>query len=203
MYIPNIVKQLKNKNKLPLLPKLTKQISEELLEDGTIDNYGYDVIDSYTDEQLKELNTEISSSIVYSSNNDISESKIKNAINIYLRIIGKEKIPDFMINILKKAVSDFNNYYSSGKLYWNSMIIELIGRGYKILSNNDKTTYLTKIKTLIGNSTYCKLGLAAVGTMWENLNIDEKTLLKALSYLQVKYLYFKKSSFHIYTLRKN
>ena len=44
-------------------------------------------MDQFNEEQLKELNTEISSSIVYSTS--ISDSKVKNAINIYLRIIEK------------------------------------------------------------------------------------------------------------------
>lgn len=173
-YIPDIVKELKEKNKLQLLPILTKQISEEILDDDTISNYGYEIIDSYSEEQLKELNTEISSSIVYSSSN-ISDSKIKNAVNIYLRIIEKEEIPPFMEKILNKAVSDFNSYYSAGKTYWNSMIIELIGKGYRILSNSDKTTYLTRIRNLIGNSTYCNLGISATRIVWENLDIDEKS----------------------------
>ncbi len=175
VYISSIIKELKKENKLHLLHKLTKQISEELLEDNTIDNYGYDIIDSYSDEQLKELNTEISSSIVYSSNKDIPDNEIKNAVNIYLRIIEKEEIPTFMEKVLNKAVSDFNNYYSAGKTYWNSMIIELIGKGYRILSNNDKTTYLTKIKNLIGNSTYYNLGISAIKIVWKNLDIDEKS----------------------------
>lgn len=172
-YIPNIVKELKEKNKLQLLPALTKQISEEILDDETINNYGYEIIDSYNEEQLKELNKEISSSIVYSTS--ISDSKVKNAINIYLRIIEKEGIPNFIEKVLNKAVSDFNNYYSAGKTYWNSMIIELVGKGYGILSNSDKTTYLTRIKNLIANSTYCNLGISATKIVWENLNIDEKS----------------------------
>lgn len=172
-YIPNIVKELKEKNKLQMLPILTKQISEEILDDETINNYGYEIIDSYNEEQLKELNTEISSSIVYSTS--ISDSKVKNAVNIYLRIIEKEEIPTFMEKVLNKAVSDFNNYYSASKTYWNSMIIELVGKGYRILSNGDKTTYLTRIKNLIANSTYCNLGISATRIVWENLNIDEKS----------------------------
>ena len=173
-YIPSIVKKLKENNKLQLLPKLTKQISEKLLEDETINNYGYEVIDSYSDEQLKELNAEISQAIVYSSNN-ASDSEIKNAINIYLRMLEKEKIPIFMENVLKKAVSDFNSYYSSGKSYWNYMIIELIGKGYQILSNSEKITYLNRVKNLIANSTYSKLGIIAIGNVWENLNAVEKS----------------------------
>lgn len=172
-YIPNIVKELKEKNKLQMLPTLTKQISEEILDDETINNYGYEIIDSYNEEQLKELNTEISSSIVYSTS--ISDIKVKNAVNIYLRIIEKEEIPTFMEKVLNKAVSDFNNYYSASKTYWNSMIIELVGKGYRILSNGDKTTYLTRIKNLIANSTYCDLGISATRIVWENLNIDEKS----------------------------
>lgn len=177
IYIPSIIEKLKKENKIPLLPNLTKQISEELLEDGAINNYGYDIIDSYSNEQLNELNTEISPSIVYSSNKDTQDDKIKNAVNIYLRIIEKEEIPTFMEKVLNKAVSDFNSYYSADKAYWNTMIIELIGKGYKILSNSDKTTYLTRIKNLNGNSTYCKLGLEAVEFMWKNLDIDEKSEL--------------------------
>lgn len=172
-YIPNIVKKLKEKNELQMLPALTKQISEEILDDETINNYGYEIIDSYNEEQLKELNTEISSSIVYSTSS--SDSKVKNAVNIYLKIIEREKITTFMEKVLNKAVSDFNNYYSSGKTYWNSMIIELVGKGYRILSNGDKTTYLTRIKNLIANSTYCNLGISATSIVWENLNIDEKS----------------------------
>ena len=172
-YISGIIKDLKKNKKLQLLPTLVKQISEEILDDKTINNYGYEIIDSYSDVQLNELNEEISSSIVY-SNSSISDTEIKNAINIYLRIIEREKLPAFMGNVLSKAVSDFSNYYSSGKSYWNSMILELIGKGYGALSNNDKAKYLTHIKNLIGNSTYCNLGILALGKVWKNLNVDEK-----------------------------
>jgi len=133
------------------------------------------VINDYFNQFISELvDIEISSSIVYSS---ISDSKIKNAVNIYLRIIEKEVIPTFIEKVLNKAVSDFNIYYSAGKIYWNSMIIELIGKGYMLLSNSDKTTYLTRIRNLIGNSTYCNLGISATKIIWENLDIDKKQKL--------------------------
>lgn len=173
IYIPSIIKDLKKNNKLKLLPTLVKQISENILDDKAINNYGYEIIDSYSDEQLKELNEEISPSIVY-SNSGVQDAEIKNAINIYLRIIEKETVPAFMSSVLNKAISDFNNYYSSGKTYWNSMIMELIGKGYGVLSNNDKVKYLTNIINLIGNSTYCKLGIIATRNVWNNLNDDEK-----------------------------
>lgn len=166
MYITSIIKNICKNSQMKYLDGLSKNISKQLLTDDAYQQILNEILLSYSNAQLNNVNTLIKP--LFSSATGIEENNLERVIQIARALISNNLLIEEMKKNLISSINVLKSYYNQEA--WANWIIEIIGENLSLLPDSSVAEYSNLACKLLKNNLYQNFALKAIKYMDNKLS---------------------------------